>query len=569
MVKNSERKRSVADETDGDGDPLNDDEQNSHTDNGADLFDCVTQDGYYQKVLSPTQRWVARLAGCFLMSFWLYILYGGVATNEITEEIIITKTTNTTKKDSTTTGSGTENVTKRDYGLHEGLLSNYPFISINSKDGGVQSSPVGSTPPTGDGGKCPALCDSREQARNSKFGGDLLDLSDVLQMANKAHDKLVDHIKLDYGEYFDGIFINEQPASNATTKPKQYSGIQPVTPDGGSRNRLKRKLQLKVLKMMEALKISEEDVHGCNCRTKTGSPTTTATATATATTEDFTSSIPRYWQSYVFANGGHSNAAGHGNVFSQTYTHYIGEDLRIIWDALGVEMINRNMGMGAMKASPDISTCSQEIFGNDLDLLTWNYAMTDKSFESWLHYVYRGAVNPGRPAFVTMDSGHLYEKYGAPLEEMGLSLWWLNGASMPTNEHIPDSAPEGIPLTDDELKELPPMVKGLKCDRRMEGEPTCSNELKWSCTSKMRKARIKCTCPGVRKRSGWHMGFKRHALEAHYMSLPIVEMLLEGLSELVATGKDPKTLYQELQKEEDDEFEAFLSIPIKEKFNSD
>eukprot|EP00526_Cylindrotheca_closterium_P004792 CAMPEP_0113633838 /NCGR_PEP_ID=MMETSP0017_2-20120614/17615_1 /TAXON_ID=2856 /ORGANISM="Cylindrotheca closterium" /LENGTH=783 /DNA_ID=CAMNT_0000544503 /DNA_START=94 /DNA_END=2445 /DNA_ORIENTATION=+ /assembly_acc=CAM_ASM_000147 len=536
-----------SDETDGD----NRTKGKQNISNGADIFDGVTQDGFFQR-LSPRVRPIVGIVGTVLLCSSMYLLNGEMAKDKTLELVSIKSTERTAK-----TGSGTddvkENVNRDPYGLHEGLFSTYPIISTNND--GVQSSPV-ETPVVGDGGVCPALCDSREKARKTKFDGDLLDLTDVLQMANKAHDKLVDHIKLDYGQYFDGIFLKE-PAPN-TTKPRQYSGMEPVTADGQSRNRLKRKLQLKVLKMMEALKISEEDVHGCNCRTKTGS--------TTEKEESFTSSIPDYYQKYVFANGGHSNAAGHGNVFTQTYTHYIGEDLRIIWDALGVEMINRNMAMGTMRASPDISTCSKEVFGVDVDLLTWNFAMTDKSFESWLHYVYRGAVNPGRPAFVSLDIGNLYEKYGGSLEEMGLSLFWMVGVRVPTNKNIPDSAPEGIPLADDKLNELPPMVKRLICNGRMEGQPTCDDNYKWSCTKKMRKKNITCTCPGVRKRSGWHMGFKRHNLDAHYMSLPIVEMLLEGLSELVATGKDPKTLFQELQKEEDEEFEGFLSVPIEEKF---
>lgn len=57
-------------------------------------------------------------------------------------------------------------------------------------------------------------------------------------------------------------------------------------------------------------------------------------------------------------------------------------------------------------------------------------------------------------------------------------------------------------------------------------------------------------------------------MDAHYMALPLVEMLLEGLSELASSGKDPKTLFQELQNEEDEEFKAFLSVPVRSKFGS-
>lgn len=53
-----------------------------------------------------------------------------------------------------------------------------------------------------------------------------------------------------------------------------------------------------------------------------------------------------------------------------------------------------------------------------------------------------------------------------------------------------------------------------------------------------------------------------HALTGHFLSLPIVEMLLEGISDLIAMDKDLETLLQDLQKEEDDDFEKFFSLPL-------
>lgn len=130
--------------------------------------------------------------------------------------------------------------------------------------------------------------------------------------------------------------------------------------------------------------------------------------------------------------------------------------------------------------------------------------MTDKSFESHLHYMYRGAVNPGRPAMISMDIG-FHEKWAGPLEELGLAMFWLFGGQVSTIANVPDSAPDQIPLTDNELNKLPPMVKSLKCGRRLESDP-CSPDAKWSCTKNAQKAGINCTCPELYKRNGWHMG---------------------------------------------------------------
>jgi hypothetical protein len=53
-----------------------------------------------------------------------------------------------------------------------------------------------------------------------------------------------------------------------------------------------------------------------------------------------------------------------------------------------------------------------------------------------------------------------------------------------------------------------------------------------------------------------------HALHGHYIGLPFLEILIEALNELSASAEDTAVLLEELQKEEDAEYEAFLSKPI-------
>ena len=53
------------------------------------------------------------------------------------------------------------------------------------------------------------------------------------------------------------------------------------------------------------------------------------------------------------------------------------------------------------------------------------------------------------------------------------------------------------------------------------------------------------------------------------MALPFVEMLLEGISELMALEKDPEAVLLELQEEEDKEYEAFFEVPVKETFDGE
>jgi hypothetical protein len=44
-----------------------------------------------------------------------------------------------------------------------------------------------------------------------------------------------------------------------------------------------------------------------------------------------------------------NEAAGHGNIFNETYTAYFGRDVRRIWEAIGIEFEDRNYAMGGMR----------------------------------------------------------------------------------------------------------------------------------------------------------------------------------------------------------------------------
>jgi hypothetical protein len=108
-----------------------------------------------------------------------------------------------------------------------------------------------------------------------------------------------------------------------------------------SKDRLKRKLKLKVLKMIKNIRVSESDIMGCDCVKKRGK--------ANDTPDDRAYDIPDFYGQYVFANGGHSQAAGHGNLYKESYAGYFETDLRPVWEAIGINMISRNYASGAMQ----------------------------------------------------------------------------------------------------------------------------------------------------------------------------------------------------------------------------
>mmetsp|Transcript_27829 Transcript_27829/g.77976 ORF Transcript_27829/g.77976 Transcript_27829/m.77976 type:complete len:879 (+) Transcript_27829:229-2865(+) len=80
--------------------------------------------------------------------------------------------------------------------------------------------------------------------------------------------------------------------------------------------------------------------------------------------------------SFVFAMGGHSAAAGHGNHFSQSYTLQVAWILEPIFARLGVRHEARNMANGGMGTGQH-GIAAATMYGPDVDMLMWDSGMTE------------------------------------------------------------------------------------------------------------------------------------------------------------------------------------------------
>ena len=278
----------------------------------SDDLNCFTADGGFRRDVSPRVRSVLGLLGIALIAMFMYGYDGEVIENDIIH------TEDTVSK--YTAGAGTSN-------------------SISS------SSTTVFTPL--DPNKCNSVCTIRKNNRDEKYGGDLLNREDVLRLAKNGFEKLLDSIKEDTGEYFESIFTVQPPVINITTTQDKfkYQGTVCPTPECLSYDRMKRKLKLKVLKMMDAIQKSESNVQGCDCIKNEGE-------FMGAPHDNSVYDAPDFYETYVYANGGHSSAAGHGNKFSESYTAVAGRDMRHVWESIGIQMIDRNHAMGGQVSFP-------------------------------------------------------------------------------------------------------------------------------------------------------------------------------------------------------------------------
>jgi len=218
-------------------------------------------------------------------------------------------------------------------------------------------------------------------------------------------------------------------------------------------------------------------------------------------------------------------------------------DLKDVFGSIGIDFEGRNYAMGGTSSATAVSMCWKEIFGADVDFFSWDYGMTDgHKTEPLLHYGYRGAISPGRPAMMLLNHGgragpkrqQIYEG----LEEMGVAAFYGNDGTMKV---MRTKFPDNSLLTEAEINALPEYVRNYRCGAAIEkGDPYCGSEKysKWSCSPRM-------------KQTSWHPGFKDHAVVGHSVALFLMEELLSTLKHLSELPLQNATLLLSQLQQED------------------
>jgi hypothetical protein len=78
---------------------------------------------------------------------------------------------------------------------------------------------------------------------------------------------------------------------------------------------------------------------------------------------------------FVWATGGHSASAGHGNLWSQSYTAAMERGAKPLFAAAGLDFVGRNYAMGGTASAPEQAFCVDAVYGTDIDVLSWDFGM--------------------------------------------------------------------------------------------------------------------------------------------------------------------------------------------------
>jgi len=274
--------------------------------------------------------------------------------------------------------------------------------------------------------------------------------------------------------------------------------------------------------------------------------------------------------------GGHSAAAGHGNLLSQSYAGVIERTLQPVFQQFNVSMYGKNYAMGGTSSGPEIAMCMESIFGTDVDAITWDYGMLDGNDFFWYSlFVQRAGVHPTKPSvFLYRKDKHEMDNINAVVEQAGLAVFRFESNSI-AEEHFPDTD------THPNIDELPPGVKFFVCNGHVEAKEPCVIQPQKS--SKKWDTVTKCPSPPVGYQVNWHSGWKSHMFIGFLQASYLVANLDDAITELsndieaivsaseeeeISIGRVAKNYLDNLLTLEEQDKEMFKNSSLPQDFRS-
>lgn len=218
---------------------------------------------------------------------------------------------------------------------------------------------------------------------------------------------------------------------------------------------------------------------------------------------------------FVFAMGGHSAAAGHGNHFQQSYTLQVQWILEPIFARLGVQMIARNFGNGGLGTVHN-GLAAGDIYGHDLDMLMWDSGMTESNNREKEVFHRQGLMGGNKvPILWTKADKIAKELFSAANIEIG----------------VPGDGTSAVNTikTFDDLMASPYPLRYLKCGGDVKS--ICKkyeyNGVCWIDRPDYEPTHKQDSHPGGQ--AGWHPGNLHHQLTGRVITYTILEALSEAL----------------------------------------
>ena len=219
---------------------------------------------------------------------------------------------------------------------------------------------------------------------------------------------------------------------------------------------------------------------------------------------------------FSFEYSGNDAAAGHGNFFDEQYTIVMQNRARDLFRSVGLDLVARPYGMGGATSAPEIAGCLEMIYGSDVDLITWDFSMTDgRFFWRMEFFAHRVMMLKNHPPLLVLNAGTepVRKQMVEHLTEQGM-------AALRQDDHYVISKqlefPDSKGASDEELELMPEYVRYFRCAYGIENGGDCIHH----------KFTQNGTCDDRPYRTNWHKGWYVYLgqtnVNALIMSYPII-----------------------------------------------
>jgi hypothetical protein len=158
-----------------------------------------------------------------------------------------------------------------------------------------------------------------------------------------------------------------------------------------------------------------------------------------------------------------------------------------------------------------LSLCMNEVYGSEIDVLSWNFALADRDFKyRAVLFGMRATLHPTKPLLMMIDSGNddRWERFYWGEGKVGHGHFIIEALEMLVNFNFPDSLKVMQP------ENLPPAVRYLQCNGSFEGHRHCASagshhvyvdDIGAACRNE--KFLVKTDCEMVQYQSDWIPGW--------------------------------------------------------------
>ena len=170
---------------------------------------------------------------------------------------------------------------------------------------------------------------------------------------------------------------------------------------------------------------------------------------------------------------------------------------RDVLASVGLRLVARPYARGGATSAPELAACAKEIYGTDIDIITWDFSMTDGRTHWRIEFfAHRVHILPNHPVLLVLQAGldPARQELVEHLTAQGLTALRQDEEYLVNRQLL---FPDSKKATEDELEAMTDHVRYYRCGYGIETGGECTTH----------RFTQNGTCDDRENRNHWHHGW--------------------------------------------------------------